>query len=144
MSKKKKKVFVVLNYIEHWFILVSAVTGGIVISAFASLIDILIGITSSTIGLKICVIIPGIKKYKAVIKKKKHHKIVLSAKFKLNSREVLISKFLIDRNISHDRFLLINSVLKEYDGMKEEIKNSNDKIKFKLYVKQCYQIVWSV
>ena len=146
MSKKQKKVFVVLNYIEHLFILVSAVTGCIVISAFASLIDILIGFTSSTIGLKICVIIAGIKKYKAVIKKKKkkHHKIVLSAKFKLNSREVLISKFLIDRNISHDRFLLINSVLKEYDGMKEEIRNSNDKIKFKLYVKQCYQIVWSV
>ena len=55
MSKKQKKVFVVLNYIEHLFILVSAVTGCIVISAFASLIDILIGITSSTIGLKICV-----------------------------------------------------------------------------------------
>ena len=34
-------------------------------------------------------------------------------------------------------------MLKEYDSMKEEIKNSNDKTKFKLYLKQCY-IVWSI
>ena len=49
------------------------------------------------------------------------------ARSKLNSVEVLISKFLIDSNISHDVFVLINSVLKEFYDMKEEIKNSNDK-----------------
>ena len=36
--------------------------------------------------------------------------------------QVLISKALIDSNISHDIFVLIN-VLKEYGNMKEEIKN---------------------
>ena len=67
----------------------------------------------------------GIKKYKSIIKKKKkkHDKIVLLAKSKLNSIEVLISKALIDSNISYDVFVLINNVLKEYDDMKEEIKN---------------------
>ena len=60
-------------------------------------------------------------------KKKKHGKIVLLAKSKLNSIEVLISKALTDSVISHDEFVLINSVLKEYDEMKEEIKNSNKK-----------------
>ena len=44
------------------------------------------------------------------------------AKSKLNSIEVLISKGLIDSNIIHDEFFLIN-VLKEYDDMNEEIKN---------------------
>ena len=44
------------------------------------------------------------------------------AKSKLSSLEVLISKALIDSNISHDEFVLIN-VIKEYDDMKEEIKN---------------------
>ena len=44
------------------------------------------------------------------------------AKSKLSSLEVLISKALIDPNISHDEFVLIN-VIKEYDDMKEEIKN---------------------
>ena len=46
----------------------------------------------------------------------------MSAKFKLNSTEVLISKALIDSVISHNEFVLINNVLKEYDQMKEEIK----------------------
>ena len=42
------------------------------------------------------------------------------AKSKLNSLEVLISKELIDSNISHDEFVLINNVPKEYGNMKEE------------------------
>ena len=45
------------------------------------------------------------------------------AKSKLNRIEVLISKALIDSNTSHDEFVLINNVLKEYDEIKEEIKN---------------------
>ena len=45
------------------------------------------------------------------------------AKDKLNSMEVLIFKALINSNISHDEFVLINNLLKEYDNMKEEIKN---------------------
>ena len=45
------------------------------------------------------------------------------AKSKLNSIEVLISRDLIDSNISHNKFVLINNVLKEYDNMKEKMKN---------------------
>ena len=37
--------------------------------------------------------------------------------------EALISKALIDSNISNDEFVLKNNVLEEYDKMKEEIKN---------------------
>ena len=40
---------------------------------------------------------------------------------------VVISKALINSNISHDKFFSINNVVKEYDDMKEEINNSNDK-----------------
>ena len=58
---------------------------------------------------------------------KKHDKIVLVAKTKSNTTEDLISKTLIDSNISHDEFVSVNNVLKEYDDIKEEIKNSNDK-----------------
>ena len=125
MSKKHKKVCTTLNYIEHFLILGSTITGCVSISAFASLVGIPIGIASSTIGLKICVITAGIKKYKSIIKKKKkkHDKIVLLAKSKLNSIEVLISKALIDSVISHDEFVLISNVPKEYSEMKEEIKN---------------------
>ena len=125
MSKKHKKVCTTLNYIEHFLILGSTIAGCISISAFASLVHIAIGLTSSAIGLNICAITAAIKKYKSIIKKKKkkHNKIVLLAKSKLNSIEVLISKTFIDSVISHDEFVLINNVLKEYNKMKEVIKN---------------------
>ena len=66
----------------------------------------------------------AIKKYTSAIKKKKkkHDKIVLLAKSKLNTIENLISRALIDTVISHDEFLWIN-VLKEYNKMQQEIKN---------------------
>ena len=125
MSWKHKKVCTTLNCIEHFLILASTVTGCISISIFAFLLDIPVEITSSAIGLKICAITAGIKKYKSIIKKKKqkHDKIVLLVKSNLNIIEVLISKALIDSNISHDEFFLINNVLKECGNMKEEIKN---------------------
>ena len=126
MRKKHKKVFKVLNYIEHSLVIISAITGRASISAFASLVGILIGITTLVIGLKICVIVAGIKNCKSRIRKNKrnHDKIVLLAKSKLNSIEVLIYK---DSNIIHDEFVLINNLLKEFYDMKEEIKNSNNK-----------------
>ena len=75
----------------------------------------------------------GIKKYKSINKKikKKHDKIIYLAKSKLNSIEVLISKDLIDSNISHNELVLINNVMTEFYDMKEKINNSNDK-----YIKQ--------
>ena len=120
--KKHKKVCTTLNYIEHFPTLGSTITGCISISAFASLIGISIGTKSSAIGLKIWAITPVIKKYDSIIKKKKTDKIVLLAKSKLDRKEILISKSLIDSVTSHDEFVLIN-VLKQYNEMKEEIKN---------------------
>ena len=45
-------------------------------------------------------------------------------KDKLNTIEVLISKSLIDSYISHDEFVSVNSVLRKYNEIKEEIKAS--------------------
>ena len=50
----------------------------------------------------------------------KHDKTVLVAKTKLN---ILISKALPDSYISNDELVLVTNALKEYDNMKEEIKN---------------------
>ena len=130
------------------------INGCISISAFTSLIDIPIGTTCSAIELKVCAITAEIKKYKSIIKKKKkkHVKIVLLAKSKLNSMEVLISKTLIHSGISCDEFVLINNVVKKYSE-----KKKNQKFKdlihpldlatrkfienFSLSMKQCYCIV---
>ena len=70
MSKKHKKLCRVLNYTEHLLIVISTITGCVYISAFASLVGISVGITSSAIEVKICVITAGIKKYKSIDKKR--------------------------------------------------------------------------
>ena len=124
MCRKYKNFSTTLNYIEPFLILASTITGCILICAFPSLIGIPIVIRSSAMGLKIWAITAGIKRCKSIIKKKKkkHNKIVFLAKSKLNKIEVSISKALIVSVISHDEFVLINNVLKEYNEIKEEIK----------------------
>ena len=76
-------------------ILVSTVTGCFSVSVFAPLVCVPVGITSSTVGLNICVIIAGIKKYKSIVKKREEEeawKNIGVRKDKLNSIEVLIYK----------------------------------------------------
>ena len=94
MREKYKKTCKYLNYVENQLILVSTVTGCVSISAFASLVSVPISIRSSVIGINSSAITAGSKKCKPIIKKKKkkHDKIVLLGKHKLNIIEILISK----------------------------------------------------
>ena len=71
MSKRHQKVCTAFNHIEQSFTLVSAITGSVSISAFGSLVGIPIAIASSVVGLNICTISAGIKKYKSTIKKRR-------------------------------------------------------------------------
>ena len=41
---------------------------------------------------------------------------------KLNTIEVLISKALINSNITHDEFFSVNNVLKEYSNINKSLK----------------------
>ena len=111
MSEKYIKTRKYLNYVEKLFILVSTNTGCVSISAFDSLVLI----------------------HKSTIKKKKkrHDKIVLLGKDKLNTTGALISKTLIDSYISHDQFISVNSALKE--------NNMKRKKKYKIL-----KILWNV
>lgn len=60
-----------LIYVEQLLILTSTVIGYVSNIDFDSLIGICTGIASSTVIIKICVRITGIKKYMLIIKKKK-------------------------------------------------------------------------
>ena len=71
LSKKCKETCKYLNYIKHLLILVSTVTGCVLISAFAPLFPISFGFTSSAVGIEIYAIAAGIKKYLSIIQKKK-------------------------------------------------------------------------
>ena len=64
MSKRHKRSCRVLNYVDHLLIVFSAIIVCVFISDFTSSVGIAIGITSSVIGLKVCAITPGIRKYK--------------------------------------------------------------------------------
>ena len=72
----------------------------------------------------------------SIIKKKtkKLDKIVLLAKTKLNTIEVLISKAIIDSFTSHDEFFLLNNVLREYDDMKKKKKSKKFNISSKILI----------
>ena len=141
MSDKYKKTYKYLNYVEYLLILASTVTGCVSISSFPSLVCVPVGITSSAVGIKICAITAGIKMSKSIIKKtkKEHDEIVLSGKDMLNAIEVLIPKALINSYISHDEFVAVNNVLREYNEMKEEVKNP-DTFMEKMYIKNIYYI----
>ena len=132
MSEKYRKKCKYLNYVEHLLILSSIITGCVSISAFASLVCVPVGITSSAVGIKICAITTGIKKYKSIImkKNKKHDKIVLLGKDNLSTTEALISKALIDSYSSHDEFVSANNTLREYFEMKEKIKNLETSVEY--------------
>ena len=60
--------------------------------------------------------------------RKKHDKIILLAKAKLDTIDVSIFKSLINLYISRDEFVSENIVLKEYNEMKKEIKNPESSV----------------
>ena len=63
-------------------------------------------------------------------KKKDHGKIVLLGKTELYTIEALISKVLIKSYISHDVFVSVHNVLREYNERKEEIKNPENSVEY--------------
>ena len=62
ISEKHKMICTTLNYIEHFLVVASTITGYVSISAFASLIGITMQIESSVIKINICTKTPGIIK----------------------------------------------------------------------------------
>ena len=75
---------------------------------------------------------------------------MLLPKSKLKSMEVLSPKASVKLVISHDEFILINNVLKEYKKMKEEIKNLVCPLDLACIAKvsdviyKSYRIAWNV
>ena len=51
-------------------------------------------------------------------------------KDKLNTFEILILKTLIDSYISHDKFISVNNVLREYNDMKNGLKNPEISVEY--------------
>ena len=52
----------------------------------------------------------------------------------LNTIYVLISKTLADSYIDHDKLVSVNNVLREYNEIKEEIKNTESSVEYTIQI----------
>ena len=64
-------------------------------------------------------------------KNKKHNKILMLAKSKLNSIEILVSQGFIDMEITHEKFITILKEKNKYEIMKKKLRNLNEKLEEK-------------
>ena len=101
-----------LNYIEQLLILACATSRFVSIFSFALLVGLFIVISSSAVGLRICVITARIK-----------NEIVLLVKTTINAINALISKTLIDSDTIHAKFVLANTILISYNDINNRRSN---------------------
>ena len=109
MSKRLSKYIASFDYFDKSLIVLSVTTGSISIASFATVIGAPVGIISASFSLAFSISTGIIKKLLKTTrnKKKKHNKIVMLARSKLNSIESKISEALINNEISHEDFMTI-------------------------------------
>ena len=123
ISKKLSKYVSFFDYFDKSLIVLAVTSGGVSIASFATAIGARIGITSASFSLAFSLCTGLVKKLlKATKKKKKHNRIVMLARSKLNSIEGKISEALINNQISHEVFITIINEEKSYRELKESIK----------------------
>ena len=98
MSKKLSKYISYFDYLDKSLIVLSITSGSVSIASFATVIGILIGITSASLSFAFSLCTGLVKKLLKATrnKKKKHNKIAMLARSKLNSIESKISEALIN------------------------------------------------
>ena len=128
-SKKLSKYITAFDYLEKIINVLSATTGGVSIISFTSIFGAPVGIASASFTLIITLTTGILKKLLNIArnKKKKHDKILMLAKTKLNSIETLISQALIDMVISHEEFITILNKKDKYEKMKDNLRSENEK-----------------
>ena len=127
ISKNLCKYIASLDYFDKSLNVLSTLSGSISIASFASVIGAPAGIIGASCGFTFSITSGFVKKFLKTIrnKKKKHNKIVMLARSKLNSIGNKISKALVDKEISHEDFETIISDEKKYQVLKESITMTN-------------------
>ena len=100
-SKKLSKYVIAFDYIDKILIVLSATSSGVSIISFTSIIGAPVGIASASFTLIFSLTTGIVKKLLNITrnKKKKHDKILMLAKSKLDSIETSVSQALIDMEI---------------------------------------------
>ena len=117
------------DYIDKILIVLSATTIGISIVSFTTIVGAPVGIASASFTLIFSLTTGIVKKLLNITrnKKRKHDKILMLAKNKLNSIETLISQPLIDMEISPEEFITILNEKYNYEKMKDNLRSENEK-----------------
>ena len=124
--KKLNKYLVSFDYLNKIFITLSASFGTLSIASYASVVGIPSGITGVSLTL-VFTLGTGISKSLLNLtkkRKKKHNKIIVLAKNKLNTIDTLLSSALNDSKISHEEFSNVITEKNIYENIKENIKNT--------------------
>ena len=118
----------IFDYIGKILIILSATTGGKLITLFTTTIGAPAGIASASFTLIFSLTTRIIKKLLNITrnKKKKHNEILMLAKSKLNSIESLISQALNDMEISHKEFITILNKKYKYESVKYNLISKNE------------------
>ena len=124
MSKRLGKYISSFDYFHKSLIVLSVTTSSISIASFATVIGAPVGLVSASFSLAFSISTGIIKKLIKTTrnKKKKHNKIVMLPRSKLNSVESKISERLINNEISHEDFMTIINEETKYRELKESIK----------------------
>ena len=124
-SKKLNKYVTTFDYIDKILIVLSATSGGVSIISFTSIVGSPVGIASASFTLIFSLTTGIVKKLLNITrnKKKKHDKILMLAKSKLNSIETLVSSALIDMEISHEEFITILNEKDKYEKIKDNLRS---------------------
>ena len=106
-SKKLSKYVTAFDYVDNVLIVLGATRGGVSIILFTSVVGAPVGISSASFILIFSLTTGIIKKLLSIArnKKKKHDKILMLPRSKLNSIETLIPQALIDMGKSHEEFI---------------------------------------
>ena len=128
-SKKLSKYVAVFDYIDQVLIVLSATSGGVSIISFTSIVRAPVGIASASLTLFFSLTTGIVEKVLNITrdKKKKHDKILMLAKSKVNSIETLVSQALTDRKISHEEFITILKEKDKDEKMKDNLRSENEK-----------------
>ena len=133
-SKKLSKYVAAFGYIDKILTVLTATTGGVSICSFTSVVRAPVGIASASFTLIFPLTTGIVKKLLSTTRnrKKKHDKIFMLAKSKLNSIETLTSQALIDIEISHKEYIAILKEKDKYEKMKENLRSENEKQEMRL------------
>ena len=109
-SKRPSKYIASFDYFDKSLIVLSARSGSISIALFATVIGTPVGIASVSLSLTFSLSTGLVRKLLKTPRntKKKHSKIAMLARSKLNSIESKISEALMNNQISHENFMTIS------------------------------------